>query len=242
MNNKKFIFPLLFAFATAILLLVGSCKEQIIEKYSSVDYLYFERMMKNSQGVETRVDTVALSFSQYGTANTLVIPFTIKLIGNVLGEDKEYKVRVVTEATTARVGQYTLPEKLIFKKGVTTDSLNVTIHREALAEDEEVVLMLALEENSNFRVGYYTYDVVKLRFNNRIVQPLWWTYDPVSTVYFGDYSYEKLQTIVLANPGFTTIVGISWTEVRKIAKITKKYIEENNITEKDGSPMILPII
>lgn len=242
MNNKKFISPVLFAFITLVTLQLVSCKEEGIEKYSSENYLYFERMMKNSEGANIRVDTIALSFSQYGSVNTLVIPFTIKLVGDTLSEDKEYKLRIVKESTTAKADQYTLPEKLIFKKGVVIDSLNVTIHRDKLSKDEEVVLMLALEENNNFKVGYYTYETVKLRFNNKTVKPLWWTDDPVDIVYFGTYSFKKLETIIEANPGFMTIVGLSWTEVRKIARSTQKYIEENNIIDEDGNPMDIPVV
>ena len=95
-------------------------------------------------------------------------------------------------------------------------------------------------EYENFALGYVGYRDVKIRFNDKIVKPLWWT-DDVVKGYLGEYSFEKFETIVLANEGFTTFDGLSGTEKRKIALNTKDYIALHGITEKDGSPMYIPI-
>ena len=48
-------------------------------------------------------------------------------------------------------------------------------------------------------------------------------------------------TIIEANPGFTTIEGMSSAEIRQVAIATKEYIKKNGIKEDDGSEMEIPI-
>lgn len=244
MNKKNFRSIILLGYVVATCISIQSCKQKDIETYTSNNSLFFERSIKAADGIgNIRVDTIAVSFSHYIGAETITLPFTIKLIGDLLPEDKEYKVIPVPELTTAKIGQYTIPTPAIFRKGINTDTLYVTLHKDKVNKDEEVVLTLRLTENNNFGLGYMTYEDIKIRFNNKIVKPLWWDDDYVVAALFGEYSFKKLQTIVAANPGFTTIVGISQTDQRIIALETKKYIKENGITEDEEGliPMIIPI-
>ena len=142
--------------------------------------------------------------------------------------------------TTALPVQYTLPEHPMFHEGQSTDVFSVVLRKTESLKDKEVYLTLRLVENENFALGYVGYRDVKIRFNDKIVKPLWWT-DDVVKGYLGEYSFEKFETIVLANEGFTTFDGLSGTEKRKIALNTKDYIALHGITEKDGSPMYIPI-
>lgn len=237
MNKKNFIYLATLLFVVAIQF--QSCKQEEIKSYSSGNSLFFERTM-TINGARVRVDTMDVSFSHYVGKDNLSLPFSIKLIGNVLSEDKEYKVKVVEDMTTAKLGQYSYPEKLIFRKGLTTDSLYITIYRDKMAKDEEVVLTLSLVENENFGLGYATYENIKLRFNNKIAKPLWWK-DEIEKVFFGTYSYKKYVTIADANPGFTSAEGLTQTQIREIAITTQDYISANNVTEEDGTPMKMPI-
>jgi len=218
------------------LILFQGCSKSEVKSYSEDNSLFFE--WKDSNG--SRIDTAAMSFSEFVGKTEYTHPFTVKLIGDLLKEDKEYKVTVVDSLTTAKKGQYSLPDKLIFRKNRSTDSLNVSVFKNKLSEGEEVVLTLRLINNENFKVGYQYYTDVKFRFNNKMVKPSWWTFT-IEAVYFGNYSYEKFTAICEANPGFTSTQDISGTQIRKIAIKTKTYIKENHITEKDGSEMIIPI-
>lgn len=237
MNKKNYILIVIIGFGS--LLQLQSCKDQVIETFSSGNYLYFEReIVVNNK--KTRIDTLDVSFSHYVGQETVTLPFTLKLIGDVLTEDKEYAVKVVEEKTTAKVGQYSIPEKPLFRKGVYIDTLYVTIYRDKMAADEEEVLTLSLVENENFGLGYLTYENVKLRFNSKIVAPKWWNAE-ITRDYYGVYSYKKLKTIIDANPGFVTIDGMSNSEKRDIAINTKNYIIKNGVTEEDGSEMKIPM-
>lgn len=234
----------IFCLAFVALSGLQSCSEEEVPTYSYDKCLYFHRYMQNEEGERVRVDTVDMSFSHHYGITEFTQEFYLGLIGDTLSSDMEYKLEVVEKETTAKPDQYSLPEKLIFHKGTEKDILNITVYKDKMAKDEQAVLVLRLVENENFKVGYSavgdSYTKIKFRFNNKISRPLWWKGD-ISNVFFGEYSYKKFETIILANPGFTTVEGMGSAEIRKIALNAKKYIEENGITEEDGSPMEFPI-
>lgn len=232
-------------FALVIMAGAQSCRIQEVETFSGDDkYVYFQRYIKNDKGESVRVDTVSMSFSHYYGVTEFTQDFYLGLIGQIPTEDLEYEVVVVDNLTTATPDQYSLPEKLVFRKGMLQDTLKITVYKDKIANDDERVLRLRLVETEDLKLGMNSpldpYTDIQFRFNNKITQPLWWTED-VSTVFFGQYSYKKFETIIAANPGFTSIEGMSSAEIRKIALNTKEYIKEHNITEEDGSPMTFPI-
>ena len=237
---KRNIIGLLLLSCVFLTMSLQSCDKQEVETFDSEHALFFDRWKKISDVKRERIDTVGYSFSHYVGKTELVHNFKISLIGNLLSEDTEYRVVVVDSLTTALPEQYTLPEPPVFHKGQSTDVFSVVLHKTGSLKDKEVHLTLRLMENENFELGYVGYRDVKIRFNDKIVKPLWWT-DDIKDAYLGEYSFEKFETIVLANEGFTTFDGLSDTEKRKIALNTKTYIARHGITEKDGSPMFIPI-
>lgn len=239
MENRNIIKLLLLGCAFLTMSL-QSCDQQKVESFDSKHALFFDRWKMLSDNKRERIDTVGYSFSHYMGKTELVHDFKISLIGNLLTEDVEYSVIVVDSLTTALPEQYTLPEHPVFHKGQATDVFSVVVYKTESLKDKEVYLTLRLIENENFELGYVGYRDVKIRFNDKIVKPLWWNKDVVEG-YLGEYSFEKFETIVLANEGFTTFEGLSDTEKRKIALNTKAYINRHGITEKDGRPMFIPI-
>ncbi len=208
--------------------LLFSCSEDEIQTFDSKSSLYVIDYIKDANDKSIRVDTVDVSFSQLGAATTYTQDFYIGLIGNIGKTDLEYSVKVVKDLTTATSEQYELPEKLIFKKDVSRDILPITIFKDKLAVDEEVVLTIELVDNDNFDLGYKGERTIKFWFNNKVVKPKWWT-NSVELAYFGEYSLEKLNLIMSLNPEFKTIEGLSLVEIREIALKTKKYIQDNGL-------------
>lgn len=210
--------------------------------YDSMNYLHFDKYIGRE-----RIDTALFSFTHYPALDEVTHYFKVSLIGKTLNEDKEYEVTVLSgndlkdiPYTTAKEGQYTFPEKLIFRKGVLSDSLAITVLKNSVPEGEEYYMTVRLKANDNFGVGYYQNTDVRLKFNNIPSTPLWWD-NGITRGYFGVYSKKKLETIMLANPGFTTTEGMSSTDKTKIGIITNAYILEHNVTEENGDPMVLPI-
>ncbi len=240
--NKSFINIISILFIS--LYGFSACSHEEIDSYSADRCLYFIRYQKNSEGKNVHVDSVSVSFSHYYGVTEYTQPFYVGLIGDLLTEDKEYRIEVVEKGSTVSPGQYSLPEKLIFHKGCVMDTLPITIYKDKMKEDEECKLILRIMPNENFKVGYSavgdSYRNIIFCFNNKISKPLWWNSD-IDAVFFGTYSYEKLETIFKACPDFTTADGLTSTELRIVALKVKKYIEDNGITEKDGEPMEIPM-
>lgn len=232
----------IFAACTIVMagLAIGGCQKDDVEAYSGDRSLFFERWQQITEVERVRIDTAVYTFADYFGQDEVIHPFTVKLIGDLLPEDTEYAVAVVDSLTTATPDQYSLPDRLVFRKGKATDTLEVTMHRVPSLEGREVYLTLRMTENVSFRTGYMGYTDVKLRFNNAAGKPTWWTQD-VEDVFLGAYSDKKLATIFAANPGFTTFVGLTVTEKRKVALNTRRYIRDNGITEEDGSEMKIPM-
>lgn len=223
-----------------VLYVCGACSKNDVPMYNSEHALFFEKWEMISPVARKRIDTVAYSFSHYVGKTELRHKFKVGLIGDLLEEDKEYKVAVVDTLTTASPDQYILPEHPVFHKGVASDSFAIVIKKTAALKDKEVVLTVCLQENDNFELGYQYCRMVKIRFNDKIVIPLWWN-EEVEKGYLGAYSYKKLETIIAANPDFTTFEGLSGTEKRKIALNTKDYITKHGVTEENGKPMEIPV-
>ena len=237
MKNKHIIGKVLLG-VLCVRRLLQSCDKQEVLSYEADRALFFERWEQVGTN-NIRLDTVQYSFSHYVGIEDLEHRFKINLIGNLLEEDMAYRVIVVDSLTTATEDQYTIKDP-IFRKGRSSDSLTVVLHKTPALKDKQVYLTLRLVENENFDLGYMGYTDVRVRFNDMKVKPLWWT-DEVELAFLGPYSYEKLETIVAANEGFTTFEGLDITARRKIALNTKDYIRQHGITEANGDAMVIPI-
>lgn len=236
---------LIISFAFAALVAIPSCKVQEVDVFSAKEsYVYFKRYIKDKDGKNVRVDTAMVSFSHHYGVTKYTQDYYLGLVGQLPTKDLEYNVEVVKDKTTAEPGQYSLPEKFIFKKGQTEDILPITIYKDKLKDGDERVLVLRLVESNDLKLAFNnpadSYTDISFRFNNKISKPLWWDKN-ITGAFFGEYSYKKYETIIKANPGFTTIEGLSSAEIRMVALNAKDYIEKNGITEDDGKEMEIPI-
>lgn len=236
--NSRYIKQILF-FCIGGIGLMQSCQTLDTDIFSEKRALFFEKriMIENEWKY---IDTANISIPNYPGQSLLSYPFKICLIGDTLAEDTEYAVTQVDTLTTAPAGMVTLPEKLLFHHGITSDSLWLTIHTDQVPVDEEYYITFRLVANEHFQLGYKGYLDVKLWFNNKESQPLWWD-EQIEKVYLGTWSPKKFETLVLATQGVTSFEDLSASEKRLYALQLKDYIELHGITEADGSPMNVPI-
>ena len=143
---------LLGGWSLMMLTLLQSCDKQEVFSYESEHALFFERWKQVSLSERYRLDTVNYSFSHYVGVEDIEHQFKINLIGNLLEEDAEYKVIVVDSLTTATEDQYTIKNP-VFRKGRSSDSLTVVVHKTPVLKDKSVHLTLRLVENENFGLG-----------------------------------------------------------------------------------------
>lgn len=241
MNMNKYTKILLLAF-TANLLFANCSDDSNIQTYDNNQKrgLYFNRYIDETSDILVRSDTAVISLNEYPGVKEVTHNFKLSLIGIPFREDKKYIAYVDEYRSTAYPNQYSIPTNPIFKKNQVSDSLKVTIYSENVKDKEEVFIVIGLKSNNNFDLGFEEGKFVKLIFNKIIQKPRWWNYK-MTKIYLGEYSYEKYEAFVIANGGYVKIdKNTTDMEKRKMALKLKKYIQKNNIKEKDGSPMIVP--
>ncbi|MEG0500416.1 MAG: DUF4843 domain-containing protein [Rikenellaceae bacterium] len=231
MNKNRYIAisALFFLFSIFGTQTITSCKKIEAEVFNGKNALYFPN--------EEKKNSLNFSFSHYPGIDKVTAKFEMALIGNFLKEDKEYKIKVVDSLTTADKSEYKLLTSK-FKAGSEKDTLMIELTNTPRLETQEVKVVFAIEENENFNIGYFNKLTVEVTFNAIQSQPAWWNDDIIDT-YLGDFSIEKLSTFITAT-GLTTLEGMESWEMRKQCLIVKDYIAKENITEKDGSPMVIP--
>ncbi|MEF2576379.1 MAG: DUF4843 domain-containing protein [Bacteroidales bacterium] len=242
---KRNKISLIISFALAALAAIPSCKVQEVDVFSAKEsYVYFKRYIKNKEGKNVRVDTSMMSFSHHYGVTEFTQDYYLGLVGQVPEKDLTYEVQIVEDGTTATPDQYSLPEKFVFRKGRLEEVFPITVYKNKIKEGDEKVLKLRLVDSDDLKVAFNnptdSYTDIQFRFNNKISKPLWWDKN-ITGAFFGEYSYKKYETIIKANPGFTTIEGLSSAEIRMVALNAKDYIEKNGITEDDGKEMEIPI-
>lgn len=215
-------------------LVTAGCGEAGIDTYTSKDKIWFTQKNEANEPVNELVR----SFSHYPGAETLEVAFQVNLIGSVADYDRTYAVVVVDSLTTALPAEYEI-QPPVLHAGAVRDELRVTLRKSERLLAEEVQLTLHVVPNETFDPGYSDKLQVSVRYNNITTRPDWWT-DDVALCYFGDYSKEKFEAFY-AYSGRNDIEGLQPSELRKLLLGFKEYIRENNITEADGSEMIIPV-
>lgn len=228
-----------FILFVVVCISLTACKTDEIGVYNAKQALFFPRL--NPTNTKIIIDSINVSFTHYPGAEELEIPFRVSLIGTSLLEDLQYSVSVVEERTTAPKDSYDFPKNPIFRKDMSHDTLWIKIKRANLG-DKELLLVVKINENENFEQGFFNNVTARLAFNDIKSKPAWWNADIINN-YFGTYSFEKYETIIKAanEEGiiFTSTEGLTPTEKREIAIITKDYIAKNGITELSGEDMII---
>lgn len=219
-----------FILFVSFITVFGGCTTNTAEFYSGPRYLY----VVNDSGA----DTAYVSFSNYPGLKQLEVPFAISLTGEMPGEDMEYKLEVVDSLTTAKSGDYALPERLIFRKDRITDTVNITIKNErAELFRQSFKVTFRIVANEYFQPGYTDRRDIKITFNDIKGKPDWWK-DDLEKMILGTYSDKKMEHFILATR-VNSLEGVELSEVRRLTLIFKKYLRENNIMEEDNvTPMV----
>lgn len=224
---------LLLLTCTLSLMQLTGCKEADSITFNEKHALYFPT--RDAITMKYGIDSSYVSFFHNPGKEEMSIPFVVNLIGDILKEDKEYKLEIIDSMTTAQINEYKLPEKLIFRKGRSVDTLYVKIFKTSRLSTSDARVAFRVVENENFRPGYYNMLRVKARFDNIVSVPPWWD-KMITFVYMGEFSVAKYELFINLS-GKINIEGLEAWELRKICLEMKDYIIKNGITEEDGSPM-----
>lgn len=220
MNCRNWIIGVLFASV------LFACSEDEVDTYGGVEYVYFNETEKN------------YSFAFDPTLSEKDIAVEIKLIGNATDFDRG--VSLVVDSMGANVTDEdfeVLDAKL--RAGNFRDTLYVRVRKSEKFLSEIGFVRFRIERNEYFTPGPTETKYFSLSFSDILLQPEWWD-NAITRDYLGNYSEKKYRYFIIAT-GVSDMSEMDSSEKRAYTLLFKKYIEEHNLTEDDGSPMTVTI-
>ena len=224
--------------ALAGILAIAGCREQETPTFTAKSMLYIQQE-DFADGESIDLAHLTKSFASYAGASEMEVSFKVNLIGHVTGYDRPFEVAVVEEETTAEENEYEI-ETPVLKAGEITTDLKIKLFKTPRMDEEKVTLTILLLAGKHFNLGYEDQLTAQVIYDNTPLKPEWWT-EFIALCYLGEYTPSKYNAFY-NYCGLTDISDLEPSELRELVLGFKEYIEENGITEEDGSPMELPII
>ena len=224
--------------ALAGVLAIAGCREQETPTFTAKSMLYIQQE-DFADGESIDLAHLTKSFASYAGASEMEVSFKVNLIGHVTGYDRPFEVAVVEEETTAEENEYEI-ETPVLKAGEITTDLKIKMFKTPRMDEEKVTLTILLLAGKHFNLGYEDQLTAQVIYDNTPLKPEWWT-EFIALCYLGEYTPAKYNAFY-NYCGLTDISDLEPSELRELVLGFKEYIEENGITEEDGSPMELPII
>lgn len=224
--------------AMAGILAIAGCREQETPTFTAKSMLYIQQE-DFADGESIDLAHLTKSFASYAGASEMEVSFKVNLIGHVTGYDRPFEVAVVEEETTAEENEYEI-ETPVLKAGEITTDLKIKLFKTPRMDEEKVTLTILLLAGKHFNLGYEDQLTAQVIYDNTPLKPEWWT-EFIALCYLGEYTPAKYNAFY-NYCGLTDISDLEPSELRELVLGFKEYIEENGITEEDGSPMELPII
>ena len=224
--------------ALAGILAIAGCREQETPTFTAKSMLYIQQE-DFADGESIDLAHLTKSFASYAGASEMEVSFKVNLIGHVTGYDRPFEVAVVEEETTAEENEYEI-EAPVLKAGEISTDLKIKLFKTPRMDEEKVTLTILLLAGKHFNLGYEDQLTAQVIYDNTPLKPEWWT-EFIALCYLGEYTPAKYNAFY-NYCGLTDISDLELSELRELVLGFKEYIEENGITEEDGSPMELPII
>ena len=224
--------------ALAGILAIAGCREQETPTFTAKSMLYIQQE-DFADGESIDLAHLTKSFASYAGASEMEVSFKVNLIGHVTGYDRPFEVAVVEEETTAEENEYEI-ETPVLKAGEITTDLKIKLFKTPRMDEEKVTLTILPLAGKQLNLGYEDQPTAQVIYDNTPLKPEWWT-EFIALCYLGEYTPAKYNAFY-NYCGLTDISDLEPSELRELVLGFKEYIEENGITEEDGSPMELPII
>ncbi len=230
----------------AVLFTTG-CEEQQLPTYDvNTHYVHFERMWD---------EVVRFSFQTVPGEDEHLIEIPVTLIGLALPEGMEYSVSVVTSdnpfvadgeeyVTTASDDVYDISLSPVFKEGVYSDNLVVTLHNVPELQEEKCIV-LRIENNENFLQGPEDYLTSIIYVSDILSRPDWWDSD-FETIFLGPYSDIKYEHFIIAT-GISDLSDMSVPDIQAYVRMYVSYLQQLDaegtpLYESDGQTKVLDTI
>lgn len=219
-----------------LFVLYQSCIEDDIDVYSDDNYIQFSKYL---------VDSSMCSFLAYPAEQELLFPVVVEVVGFPMEQDREYRIAVFENYTTASQEHYELPDKFTMKAGCVIDTCWIVFKKTDDLAIEAKRLTIQLVETTDFKLGQTDCRENIIYVSNVIARPAWWT-ETVSDSYLGDYSDKKYR-LFIEQTGRAEINSDDATEMRYYSIIFKNYLLKEKdagrtVTEEDGTEMTVSLI
>ena len=151
---------------------LAGCKVDDIKTYddlTSSRYIFFD-FPRSATGV---VDSMEVSFMSYKGAREAVIALPLKSTGYSTS-DAQFYLEPVADQTTAKASNYEVPSSFTFKGGQVADTAFIKLKYSPDLDETPAYLALSLVEKAPFALGPSDSRVVKIKFHNQFVIPVWY--------------------------------------------------------------------
>jgi hypothetical protein len=220
----------------AALALMQSCKKDEIMRYDSGDHVQFNKSF---------IDSSMFSFLALPDEDEARAPLVIELVGKPVDKDRQYKISVAKDQSTATPQHYSLPSSFTLKANRTSDTAWVTVKKLPDLSVKPVRLVLMIESTDELKFGQVDYCVSILNISNVIARPDWWNQN-VEWYYLGEYSNKKYKLFIQVT-GRSEINSANIDEVRYYTMKLKSYLLQEKdagrtVYEENGQEMIVEMI
>ena len=218
------------------LVLMQSCKKDEIMLYDAGDHVQFNK---------SYTDSSMFSFLALPNEDEAQAPLVIELVGKPSGKDRQYKISVVKDQSTATPQHYSLPANFTLKANRTQDTAWITVKKLPDISVKPVRLVLMIESTDELKYGQIDYCVSILNISNVIARPDWWN-QTVEWYYLGEYSDKKFKLFIQVT-GLSEINSANIDEVRYYTMKLKSYLLKEKdagrtVYEENGQEMTVEMI
>lgn len=168
------------SFLLVVSLIAISCQENDRMVFSDNPSVYFSSLTQN--------DSISYSFAS-GKTNEDTVSIPIKIIGPSVSYDRTISF-IIDPVSTAKEGvQFKeLNKEVTLPAGAVTTKIDIIVLNKDL-ENSDVRLIIDLQSNEYFNLGFTENLKAKLVITNQLVKPTYW--DMPLSFYYGDYSKAK---------------------------------------------------
>lgn len=197
------------------LVALGACSKDEIMVYNADSYIQF---------VKNYADSSSFTFVSVPGETTYSFPVEVELVGRLKDADREYKVEVLENYTTAPASSFRLPGTFTLKGGKPNDTFNIELINSPDLQQNSIRLALQVTPHGQFKVGETERSVFILWFTDRIAKPDWWT-NVINNSFLGAYSDKKYKLFIEVT-GVGDMTGMSYYEMRLLTMQFKTYLRE----------------
>lgn len=193
---------------------------------------------------EKGVDSIYYSFlGRTIEMDTLNIP--IEVMGVATDNDRNYKIEIDNELTTAEEGLHykKLSESYVFGANKFKDYFKLIVSQEDPAlTTEDKIITLKIIASDDFDPGYKDRATLKIYVTNKLIKPSYW--DELLFIYFGEYSKVKHELAIgIMGHDFPSLMseatsdsgeyGYSYWMIQ--GRALASYIIDNEVFDENGN-------